>query len=253
MDRFATANNTSMERRYSYASWTAPSHYAFLMGLVPHTSPPGVFASEVYKNDYLKWTDRLGGGEFDFAKFVPHLSLPRLLRDMGYWTVGRVSLPVLNEMTAVSLHFHDYRLMDDHNDFKGMIDGMSFKGDRPYFYFFNLGETHYPYMLSDPTLPRVSGVHGVAKSLGAPGRPDRPAAFFGDATMARLRDQQVRCVEYVDALLPGLFAKCPPGTHLILTADHGELFGEDGYFGHGPVMHPKVFEVPFVEGKIPTG
>ena len=30
-----------IEARYSYASWTAPSHYTFMMGLVPHTSPLG--------------------------------------------------------------------------------------------------------------------------------------------------------------------------------------------------------------------
>jgi arylsulfatase A-like enzyme len=256
LDRFAAANGTVVERRYSYASWTAPSHYAFLTGLVPHSSPPGVFASEVYRRDYLRWTDRLGGGAFDFTRFIPHLSLPKVLRELGYRTVGRVSLPVLNESTAVAQHFHDYRLMDDHNDFAGMINGMTFVGDMPYFYFFNLGETHYPYMLADPDLPHVSGVHGVARTLGggngndttAPG----PAAFFDNpAILDRLRRQQVRCVEYIDGLLPRLFATCPPGTHLIITADHGELFGEDGYFGHGPVMHPKVFEVPFVEGKVP--
>jgi hypothetical protein len=137
-----------------------------------------------------------------------------------------------------------------------MIDEMTFAGGSPYFYFFNLGETHYPYMLTDADLPRVSGVHGVARGLGLAADPDDAAAharaLFGDpSTLDWLRRQQVRCVEYVDGLLPRLFAKCPPGTHVIITADHGELFGEDGYFGHGPVMHPKVFEVPFVEGKAP--
>ena len=37
----------------------------------------------------------------------------------------------------------------------------------------------------------------------------------------------------------------------VVTADHGELFGEEGFFGHGPVQHPKVTEVPFVEGLAP--
>ncbi len=47
-----------------------------------------------------------------------------------------------------------------------------------------------------------------------------------------------------------LLAKCPSGTHVIVMSDHGELFGEAGYFGHGPIMHEKVFEVPFVEGRV---
>jgi hypothetical protein len=28
------------------------------------------------------------------------------------------------------------------------------------------------------------------------------------------------------------------------------LFGEEGYFGHGPILHEKVLEVPFVEGQL---
>ena len=32
-----------VEKRWSYASWTAPSHYNLLMGLLPHQSPkPGL-------------------------------------------------------------------------------------------------------------------------------------------------------------------------------------------------------------------
>ena len=46
------------ERRYSYASWTAPSHHAFAMGMLPHASPKDVFASEVYKEEYAQWKDR---------------------------------------------------------------------------------------------------------------------------------------------------------------------------------------------------
>jgi hypothetical protein len=249
LDAFAAANRTPVEWRWSYASWTAPAHYAFLMGLVPHRSPRGVFASEVYKEEFALWSERLGIASLDFARFLPHLSLPRLLRGLGYRTVGRVSLPVLNESTLLSAHFDDYRLMDRHDDFAGMIAEMAFAPGRPAFWFLNLGETHYPYLLSGADLPRLSGVHGVLRGLGR-GDGDAPPAFFDDALMARLHEQQVRCVEHVDGLFAGLLAGCPPGTHVIVTADHGELFGEDGYFGHGPVMHEKVFEVPFLEGKV---
>jgi hypothetical protein len=49
-----------VERRWSYASWTAPSHYNLLMGLLPHSSPPEVNASEYYKADFRRYIDRLG-------------------------------------------------------------------------------------------------------------------------------------------------------------------------------------------------
>lgn len=250
LDAFATANRTAVEQRWSYASFTAPSHYTFLMGLVPHTSPAGVAAAEVYRLQYMQWSARLGVDAIDFARFLPHLSLPRLLRDMGYHTVARVSLPVLNQATLLSTHFHDYRLMDHHADFAGMIRDMTFNPAQPSFHFFNLGETHYPYMLDN--LPRLSGVHGTLRHMGDATQSTPPPGLpFDAAALACLHDQQARCVERVDSLIPQLIAKCPPRTHIIITADHGELFGEDNYFGHGPIMHPLVFQVPFLEGKTP--
>jgi len=80
----------------------------------------------------------------------------------------------------------------------------------------------------------------------------QPQAFFDEQQMARFRQQQIAALEYVDGLLGELYAKCPPNTYFIITADHGELFGEDGFFGHGPIFHEKVFEVPFVEGLRPA-
>ena len=40
------------EMRYSYASWTAPSHHSIFMGQVAHKAPKRVLASEVYKKDF---------------------------------------------------------------------------------------------------------------------------------------------------------------------------------------------------------
>ena len=32
-----------------------------------------------------------------------------------------------------------------------------------------------------------------------------------------------------------LFDLVPENTYITITADHGELFGEEGFFGHGPI------------------
>lgn len=243
-DRLGTA-----ERRYSYASWTAPSHHAFAMGLLPHASPKNVFASEVYKDEYAQWVARTGHEGLAFKEFLPDLSLPKVLRKLGYRTVAKVSMPVLNKNTLISRDFDDYKLMKNHNDFAGMVEEMEFP-DEPHYYFLNLGETHYPYMLDGSKLPRVSGVHGALKGMDeAPADAGAPQSFDADQ-MQMLREQQVRCVEYVDGVFGRLVEMTPPNTHFIVTADHGELFGEDGYFGHGPIMHEKCFEVPFLEGRI---
>jgi hypothetical protein len=246
-DRLGTA-----QRRFSYASWTAPSHYTFLMGMLPHQSPTNVFASEVYKDEFAQWSDRLGEKSMEFKDFLPQLSLPKVLSGLGYYTIGRVSMPVLNQHTLISKYFDDYKLMDNHNDFATMVDEINLSATDPEYHFLNLGETHYPYMLDGDNLPRVSGVHGVFKSMGASGSPiaSSDTEFFDQKMMQRLQQQQIACVEYLDGQFGRLLDKCPENTHFIITADHGELFGEDGFFGHGPIMHEKVFEVPFIEGRL---
>ena len=242
------------EQRWSYASWTAPSHYAYLMGLVPHRSPQHVYASEVYKKDFADWVDRLGIPDLGFASFVPQLSLPKLLKDHGYRCVARVSMPVLNSFTLVSKFFDDYKLMPNHSDFATMVKEIEFDPDRPTFYFMNLGETHYPYMLNSDDMPHISGVHGAAKALASgedAGGRVASADFFDAEQMKFLHQQQIRCVEYVDGVFAELLAKAPAETYFMVMADHGEAFGEGGYFGHGPVMHEMAFQVPFLEGLRP--
>lgn len=242
--------------RYSYASWTAPSHYNLLMGLMPHTSPAGVFASEYYKKDFTLFNKRLGAREIEFRSLVPRLYLPDYLRDtLGYRTHAMVSLPVLNSFTPLNRGFDTFRLMDRHNDMNAMLDLMSFPADRPSFYLLNTGETHYPYATPDEPeneWPRMSGVHGVFKHLddhSVPGG-DHQDRFFDDAQMAALRERQVNAVRWLDRVFERLFDIVPGNTWITVTSDHGELFGEGGYFGHGPVFHEKVFQVPFLEGGI---
>lgn len=45
--------------------------------------------------------------------------------------------------------------------------------------------------------------------------------------------------------LEALISQALVNPHLITTAEHGGCFGEGGYFGHGPIKHEKVTEVPF--------
>jgi sulfatase-like protein len=262
-DSFLTARPRTMrklgkvERRWSYASWTAPSHYNLLMGLMPHSSPRNVYASEYYKNDFFKFNERLGEGGIEFKSFVPRLYLPVLLQKLGYRTNAMVSLPVLNPTTVLNSGFDSYRLMEKHNDMRAMVRQMRFSENQPEFYLLNVGETHYPYALPDEPedeWPRISGVHGVFKHLdeaivGGKLRRGR-TKMFDNRKLAKLRDRQIEAVRYLDGVVEELFDLAPKNTYITITSDHGELFGEEGYFGHGPIHHEKVLEVPFVEGKL---
>ena len=234
-----------VEKRFSYASWTAPSHYNLLTGLLPHTTPPHVYASEYYKEDFFNYNKRLGAKGIEFAKMVPALWLPGFLRNtLGYRTHARVSLPVLNPRTGINRDFDSFQLMDKHNDMAAMLPTLEFKSDRPSFYLLNVGETHYPYAKPDEDSsmwPRISGVNGVFKQLGAQADQEK---------LDQLRARQVETVRYLDGVFEKLYDMVPDNTWIIVTSDHGELFGEGGYFGHGPIQHDKVYEVPFLEGKV---
>jgi len=250
-----------VEKRWSYASWTAPSHYNLLTGLLPHSSPPNVYASDYYKEDFLNYNKRLGSKGIEFAKMVPGLWLPGLLRNtLGYTTHARVSLPVLNPKTGINRDFDSFQLMDKHNDMRSMLPTLKFDDARPSFYMLNVGETHYPYAKPDEDSsmwPRISGVNGVFKALDkevdAHGNliqaKDAPQ-FFDQDKLDQLRARQVEAVRYLDGVFAEMWDILPKKTHVIVTADHGELFGEAGYFGHGPIMHEKCFEVPFLEGML---
>ena len=248
-----------IEKRWSYASWTSPSHYNLLIGLMPHTSPKHVYASEYYKKDLLKFNERLGATDFEFRSLVPKMFLPSFLKDtLGYRTNAMVSLPVLNPKTILNTGFDTYKLMEKHNDMRAMVAQMQFAADRPNFFLLNVGETHYPYALPDEPQnqwPRISGVHGVFKHLddevvGGKLLVKAKEKFFDNRKLKELRDRQVAAVKYLDNVVEELFDKVPKNTYITILADHGELFGEDGYFGHGPIYHEKVWEVPFVEGKL---
>ncbi|MGA8599578.1 MAG: sulfatase-like hydrolase/transferase [Bryobacteraceae bacterium] len=246
-----------LERRWSYATWTAPSHYNLLMGLMPHSNPRHMFASEYYKRDFLKFNGRLGSKKIEFRSFVPRLYLPALLQRLGYTTHALMSLPVLNPATVLNTGFDSYSLMERHNDMRAMLSRIHFSPDRPSFYVLNVGETHYPYALpNEPaeTWPRISGVHGVFKHLDelvVGGKLPRVRnELFNKRELKLLQQRQIEAVKYLDTVMEELFDMLPKNTYVTITSDHGELFGEDGFFGHGPIQHEKVFEVPFVEAKL---
>lgn len=238
----------TVERRFSYASWTAPSHYNLLTGLVPHTSPTEMMAADYYRQEYLRYRDRLNIDGIAFDALLPELWLPSFLQSIGYETRAFVSMPVLNPASGINRGFDTYRLMPNHHDMAAMVRDITFTRERPTFTLLNVGETHYPYATAGEDTsqwPRISGVHGVLK------HPDRDhSGGFDPDQLAELRRRQLLALESVDRTMSTLLAVLPADTWVIVTSDHGELFGEAGYFGHGPINHDKVLEVPFLEGRV---
>ncbi|MCK7501597.1 MAG: hypothetical protein MZW92_74965 [Comamonadaceae bacterium] len=155
------------QQRFSYASWTAPSHYAFAMGMLPHASPRNVYASEVYKEEFLQWKGRTGSDAISFKDFLPELSPPR-------GAVAAAELPHRQGLDAGAQPVHAdrpalRRVQADAAPQRLRRDG---RGDRvprrraAMYYFLNLGETHYATTCCRARTCRTSSAHGVLKAIG---------------------------------------------------------------------------------------
>jgi hypothetical protein len=101
--------------------------------------------------------------------------------------------------------------------------------DSPVFVFLNVGETHVPYYFS-----------------GAPwdGNENPCIPFAKDNDATKCRERQTACLEYVDQQLQPLI-NAFADANTVITADHGDCWGEDGLWEHG-IHHEKVLEVPLL-------
>ncbi|MGB6698520.1 MAG: sulfatase-like hydrolase/transferase, partial [Methylocella sp.] len=100
---------------------------------------------------------------------------------------------------------------------------------RPVFLFLNVGETHVPYFFKDAPWDRGYN----------------PCVPFGSNNdRDECRRRQIACIEYVDSQINDLLGLFTRNT-VVLCADHGDCWGEDGIWEHG-ISHPKVFEVPLI-------
>lgn len=112
----------------------------------------------------------------------------------------------------------------------------SLGSDRPFFAFINYIDAHEPYHAPDAFRTRFAA---------APAPMDRY-----DGTIAYLDREVGRLVDGLRA--EGVLDR----TILVVTSDHGELFGEHGLHGHANSLYLPVLEVPLVlryPARIPAG
>jgi len=145
-------------------------------------------------------------------------------------------------------------------EFLSWLDGRGGR-DRPYFAFLNLFDAHDPYIPPE----------GFPFRFAAGSRSDTPRLLRdwqrvdkGKLTprdVRRARDAYDDCLAALDAQLGALIEALRSRgtldrTVLIVTADHGEQFGEHGSFGHGLSLFDEELRVPLLvraPGLAPAG
>jgi arylsulfatase A-like enzyme len=273
------------DRAFSAASWTTPSHASMFTGQWPIDlsvgwrvaldrrwptlaevlrthgyATAGFVANEVYTG----WGSGLKRG-FDHYDDYPLTVLSALkgsvFGETIYPSVRDVVAPVLLrlpllwrlDLPRVSAH----RQADQIN--RAFLDWLDRSEPRPFFAFLNFMDAHAPFMPPEPfrhryTVPDVRALPDAAWER-ARRRPIShaeawPRQAFYDGSIA-----------YLDSQLGELFRELDrrhllENTLVIVTADHGEEFGEHGLADHGNSLYRLSVHVPLVirfAGHVPEG
>ena len=219
------------------ATFTYPSHLAFFAGILPNCRD-----DLPYYNRFKKQLIGLAEvGETNVAKdslikVESDRNLMWGLAERGYQTVGAGAM---NWFRQSSLTDGFARFLFTGTNADAQIDFLLEEIDprAPFFGFINFGETHAPYAFAGKQ-DRCSVDVRSRRMTWPPEQGDEPTGVASPAF-----GHQRQAAEFLDRRLPRLLSGLPDRTLVVVCADHGECFGEDGYWGHA-VSHPKVWEVP---------
>ncbi len=139
-----------------------------------------------------------------------------------------------------------------------LLDSIADADERPAFWFVNLVECHSPYLPPRPwndlgIKDRIGAALDCERYLSwesiclhAAGKPQIP-----EQKLPRLRHLYECAIEYMDDWLHRILSALDEhgkldDTLVIVTADHGESFGEDGQVAHGFTLGQQLIHVPLV-------
>jgi arylsulfatase A-like enzyme len=239
---------TRFEWAFSTAPYTAPSIASILTGVYP--SAHGVRQSAV---SFLR---------------VEVETLPELLQAAGYETAAFISNPVLQRTRQLDRGFgvFDQRMPREERNRPGFVERdarstcdaalawAQVAAEPPWFMWVHFQDPHGPYEPPDaspvydepggtplPVLEKDnSGLGGIPAYQALPG------VFTREAYEGRYVDEIRYLDEHLKRLVEGLDALGSPPAVLV-TADHGEAFGEDGYyFAHGHSVGLDQIRVPLL-------
>ncbi|MGC8915611.1 MAG: sulfatase-like hydrolase/transferase [Thermoanaerobaculum sp.] len=227
-----------VHRAWSPSHFTFGAHAAFFVGFTPGDPT----RREPYINPKFGRIFRLD------AAGAPGFAPPRFLlqgenivagfRAAGYRAFGTGAVRWFDPETpagrVLSRPFHEFLYLPE-PDVRAQcrwlmerVAGARREGSKV-FAFLNAGETHVPYWHPEADWDKSYN----------------PAQAFGEANdAAEARRRQVACLEWVDRHI-GELLRAFEGANIVVCADHGDCWGEDGLWEHG-ISHRCTLEVPLI-------
>jgi arylsulfatase A-like enzyme len=225
------ASGLRYTRAYANASWTLPSHASLFTGLL--ASAHGVGWASTWAPDELTM-------------------LAERLRDAGYETVGFSENPWVSEQFNMAQGFERFMFLSVPLE-TGIADWLATRGGRrPFFLFVNVLDAHAPYNVREvnpfipccvsPAAVEVTPRNSQRLFCSIEGNEGdlevQHGLYLGGVAAADAK------VEVVRAMLRQ--ARIDTSLVTIVTADHGEHFGEHGFVDHLLGVREPLIHVPLV-------
>jgi hypothetical protein len=242
-DTFAGANVPAMRRVGPLHKAQAPSYFTFGSHAAMFAGfTPGVaeVAAPLINPKFAK-IFKLGGAAFagkgGEGFFLEGRNIIAGFKKLGYLTFGSGAVSWFDPSTpAAQLLIGDFDEFFYPGNYWSLARQLAWIDEKlarhpgsALLLFLNIGETHVPYYHE-----------------GAPwSSDDSPCVPFQTADRtAECRWRQRACLEFVDRALGPLLARFS-GATVVLCADHGDCWGEDGLWEHG-ISHPMTLAVPLI-------
>jgi arylsulfatase A-like enzyme len=119
---------------------------------------------------------------------------------------------------------------------------MHVDGETGWFGWLHFMEPHYPYDPESGDVPRSRAQMLSRTVISGKGTPEQEEI---------VRELYRREIRELDEKLNRLWELIPSETRIVFCADHGELLGENGLWGHPGEVRPELLHVPFGTANVP--
>ncbi len=270
LDRLA-GQGVLFENAVAPSSWTLPSLGTIFTGLLPHqhgvnwivplSRGSGTLAEILRSHGY----ETAGfNSNFDFGQdgwgvgqgFEMYEDDSSSLRhNFGATVAGRLAQHLYQNL----VRYEAFERRNAREVNRDVIRWFHHRSDRPFFLFINYFDAHEPYLLAGASKDGPRLPDELVRNLSQTGGSFDHMPISAEEK-ASLIDGYDNCLKFLDEQVGELFkflATSPrwSDTIVIITADHGESFGEHGTYSHGWNLYREVLHVPliFFGPGIPSG